>query len=186
MGLTPSPEDLARALDDAGELTFVRWRHLQRNQGVATFIWKGRHVQFSCAITEVLEAEVPERPLNRGTQAAAKRGTLAHLARQSIGYSEEQLRARDLPLYLSDEWLRAAFERLGSQRAISRTYGYSNQVISRSLIRIGIETLPRVDDHLKNQARTLKTQGLSLLAIAEQLNISKATVSRACRGTEKR
>ncbi len=180
--LKPSPEDLARSLEDAGGLKFLRWRHLHRNQGVATFEWQGQQVQFTAAVVEVLDGEVPEKPQNRRVESAGQHGKIAHLSRKGTVYNEDQLRSHGLPLYLDDDWLLAALKRLGSQDAISSTYGYSNQVISRRLIQMGIETRPRIDPKLKVKMRELRATGMSLQRIADELHTNKASVMRACRG----
>jgi len=178
MGLTPNNEELARLLDDAGGLKFLRARHLVRNQAIFTFDWQGKRLQFTAAVVEVLDGEVP---INARSRASDERnpGVLAHRMKEKAHWTEDELRREGLPLYFSEEWLRATHARLGSATAIEKMYGYSNQAISRHLIALGIETRPRNTKAQKEKVRELLSAGqLSYTAIAREVGVSKATVTR--------
>ncbi|TDE87398.1 hypothetical protein [Deinococcus sp. S9] len=181
MGLTPDREELARLMDDAGGLRFIRSRHLTRNQVVLTFDWQGQPLQFTAAIVEVLGGEVPDNARSRASDERNP-GVISHKMQKKKHWTEDELRREGLPLYFSDEWLLATHQRLGSAMAIERMYGYSNQAISRRLIQLGIETRPRNTEAQRERARVLRAQGLSLEAIAKETGLSKPSVSRATRG----
>lgn len=185
MGLKPSPEDLARALDDAGGLRLIRTRYTgHRNQAVLTFDWQGKPLQFTVAITEVLGGEVPQNTRNRSTDERNP-GRIAHLVKGKAHWTEDECRREGLPLYHSETWLRDALKRLGSQAEIQRVYGYSNQILSRRLLALGIETRPRTTEQQRERARFLRrTTTLSLEKIAAETGLSKPSVSRACRGIQ--
>lgn len=178
--LKPSPEDLARALDDAGGVRFVRSTYLMRNRAVLTLEWQGQPVQFTFSIIEVLDGQVPDRPHSRHGDELNP-GVVVHALQRRSFWTEDQLRAAGLPLYHSESWLRSAMQRLGSQAKIAEVYGYSNQAISRALIKLGIETRPRNSNEQRDDARRLRATGLSLEAVGQRVGMSKASVLRACR-----
>lgn len=173
MPLTPNREDLARSLDDAGGLRFLRATYLTRNQVVLTFDWQGEPVQFTAAVVEVLSATLPESPRSRARDERNP-GVISQAVRRQPHWTEDELRAEGLPLYLSEDWLRAAHARLGSATAIERTYGYTNQAISRHLLRLGIETRPRNTEGQKEKVRWRLREGtMSYAAIAREAGVSK-------------
>lgn len=185
MGLTPSPEDLARLLDDAGGLKLIRVRYAgHKNQAVFTFDWQDSELQFTAAITEVLSAEVPENAKARAASEERNPGRLSHILQKKADWTEHELRREGLPLYLSDTWLLDTYRRLGSATAIEQAYGYTNQSISRRLIRLGIETRPRNTEQQREEARRLRKEGLTLREIAKRTGLSTPSVSRACKTLE--
>lgn len=185
MARKPEPEELARLFDDPGGLRFIRSSYSgYKNQAILTFDWQGEQLQFVCAITEVLQGDVPTNARARGDFEERNPGVISQRLKKKKDWTEYELRREGLPLYLSDDWLLGELKRLGSQAAISKAYGYNSQSLSRRLIKLGIETRPRNTEEQRKEARRLRKQGLSLQAIAKQTGLSKPSVSRACRDLE--
>lgn len=122
MSLTPTAEQLAQALDNAGDFRVTRIGHLTGRQVVVSAVWQGKTVRFQATITEVLEGELPQAPRQRNEKAHLTLGRKENLYEQAL--TEDQCRQSDYPLYFAEAWLRREKERLGSFAAISREYGY--------------------------------------------------------------
>lgn len=121
MPLTPTPEQLAAALDDAGDVSVSRIGHIQGRQVVIRLNWQGQPVEFQATITDVFAGEVPEQPKRRSERL--------HLHQRAEdlygkGLTEAEVRHLGYPLYLAEEWLRRQKDRLGTFAEISRVYGY--------------------------------------------------------------
>lgn len=160
---------------------------------VLTFDWQGRQLQFLAAVVEVLDGEIPGNVHARTTDQRNP-GMLSHILQNKPHWTEYELRAEGMPLYLSDDWLLdqhrrvqtdPKLRRMGTATYIEKRYGYSNQSISRRLIGLGIETRPRNTDKQRERVRFLLAEGgHSYTEIAKEVGVSKATVTRIAREME--
>lgn len=137
MPVTPNPEQLAQALDDAGTLHIARIGHIQGRQVVMRVVWQGQEVEFQATITDVFAGEVPDHPRHRRETAHMHLPPGERLYEK--GFTEAEVRHLGYPLYMAEEWLRKQKQRLGTFAAISREYGYPETTMQGAARQFGWE-----------------------------------------------
>ncbi|GGJ44586.1 helix-turn-helix domain-containing protein [Deinococcus roseus] len=169
--------DLAQALDNAGGVKVVRITHLQKNQLVWRVVWHGQVQQFTMAILDVHQSEIPERPTARQLGKASPLATTTKFRSRS-SWTVEQLVEEDLPLYWCEPWLKQEFDRLGSFAKIDQMYGYPETSLSNFASReFGWNVKPR-QLNKKQEALQMHAAGKSTREIMDALGIPKGTVNR--------
>lgn len=176
MPYTPSPTELAEALQDAGGLRLLRVTHLGGKQVVLTFDWQGQPLQVQATITEVLDGQIPDQPRRRNEQSHRLGGrNRERLYEQRL--IEEDCRRLDYPLYYAEEWLRREKDRLGTFQAISDLYGYSTSTLSYAAQQFGWPPEKPAQPSKREQVRAdWQAGGVTKSALAERYGVSIGSI----------
>lgn len=178
MPLRPTRLQLAKALHRAGHLHFVKARYLDELYVVFHFEWQGKPISFTVQIHEVIDGQLPNRPLTTDDNMRPALQTYGSALSRLSGKSVDWLKAEGLPLYNNKEWLLEALRKHGTQAAISKEYGYSNQAVSEACQRHGIHLRPRIPSDAVDRAREMFARGTRLSEISATLKISVAVTRR--------
>lgn len=123
---------------------------------------------------------VPARPtrgqLTRIHAEARRRGHV---------WTEAELRARHLPLYWDEDWVRARLAEGRSLKEIATLCGYSHRSVGHHLhAQFGICGYHKLDPAAQDAIRTQVAAGQSRDEVAAALGVSVNTVARHTRGLE--
>lgn len=169
MALIPTKLKLAQSLHQAHDIRLSRIDHIGDHHLMLLFRWKQRNIKFSCSIIEIFDADLPPEPPKK--EVGERRSKLKDLPVQALTGARH-------PLYFNEQWLREKLEEHGTQAALARAYGYSNQAVSEACQRFNIRTRARIPASIIRQVERELEGGGSPRAIAVKFGISKPSVRR--------
>lgn len=117
-----------------------------------------------------------EEALARRQGLRGRNNRVKHVEKLSV----EELRARNLPLYWNEEWLRAELARLGSYAEIAREHGYPNAstIASYAYRKFGITILKDYEPKRKAATQDWEKGRWTYLEIARRQGVGVATAYR--------